>query len=116
MESEALLARIADIFPGSRFVCRICRADTVDAYCHNCTELATYHIGDSARKPKKWTECDKCGTPRLGVHTSKTCYGHDCGGTFVVAEVQPTWVKKPAKKARPRIVEADTDGTERTQP
>lgn len=94
MEATDLLTA----FPGSKFVCRVCLADATDAYCDNCANLATYHIGDSAKKPKKWTECDKCGSHRLGVHTSKKCYRHKCDGEFVVSEIQPTFVKKTKKK------------------
>lgn len=107
MEHDELLTLVMDAFPGSKIVCRVCRADATDAYCENCTGLTTFHIGESAKKPKKWTECDKCGSFRLGVHASKKCYGHKCDGEFVVSEIQPTFVKKAKKKkARREMVAA----------
>lgn len=87
-------------FPGSKIVCRVCLADATDAYCDNCTKLTEKETG----RPIKWTECDKCGTHYLGVHTSKRCLMR-CDGKRVICEVQPAKKPKP-KKARRQMVAA----------
>lgn len=97
MEITALL----EAFPGSHLICKVCGQTANDAYCDGCIRLTQKQTG----RPIKWTECDKCGTHYLGVHTSKKCLMTPCDGKRVICEVQPTQPKKdkPKKTRREKV-------------
>lgn len=93
---------ILTMFPGSRIVCNVCRADSTDAYCDGCAKMTEKDSG----RPYKWTKCDTCDEHYLGVQTSKKCRRHRCEGTRIVCEVQPAKPKAKPKKARREMVAA----------
>jgi hypothetical protein len=82
------LAAVLRIFAGSFTVCQVCAKPSHGlAYCTACATAARVG-GRSKDKPAKWVACDSCGEYALDRHRRK-CSRAQCGGTFVVCEVQP---------------------------
>lgn len=76
------------VFSGAYTVCQVCAKPSLGlTYCPACTDIARKG-GRSEKKPAKWAECDTCGEFGLDRHRRK-CSRSQCGGTFVVREVQP---------------------------